>query len=82
MLVVLVGNKKDMQERAVSREMGESLANELHALYRETSALTGEGVSEVFEDACEEFCRNYNTANPGADAPVRLTERKTESGCC
>jgi translation initiation factor IF-2 len=43
-----VGNKIDL-ERSVSSELGRKAADHLGALYVETSALTGEGVSELFE---------------------------------
>ena len=45
---VVVGNKVDL-ERSVSSELGRKAANHLGAPYVETSALTGEGVAELFE---------------------------------
>ena len=52
--VLLVGNKIDAvrdDERATAREACEALAREYGmAAYRETSAKTGEGVQEAFED--------------------------------
>lgn len=59
-VTVLVGNKSDLPGRKVTVEQGEKLAEQIGALYRETSALTGKGVNEVFEDACEEYLK----ANP------------------
>ena len=50
----MVGNKIDAvrdDERATAREACEALAREYGmAAYRETSAKTGEGVQEAFED--------------------------------
>ena len=54
---VLVGNKSDLPNRQVSQEQGEALATQIKALYRETSAFTGKGINEVFEDVCEEYIR-------------------------
>jgi small GTP-binding protein len=55
---VLVGNKADLTgTRVVSTDQGEAAAAEIKALYRETSAVTGKGITEVFEDACEEYLR-------------------------
>jgi small GTP-binding protein len=65
---VLVGNKADLTStRVVSEDQGEAAAAEIKALYRETSAVTGKGITEVFEDACEEYLR----ANPVAIGPKR-----------
>lgn len=61
---VLVGNKSDLPNRQVSQDQGEAVANEIKALYRETSAFTGKGISEVFEDVCEEYLRLHPT-QPG-----------------
>jgi len=58
---VLVGNKADLPNRQVSTEQGESVANDIKALYRETSAFTGKGINEVFEDVCEEYLRLHPT---------------------
>jgi small GTP-binding protein len=44
---VVVGNKTDLQ-RAVAREQGATFAQGIQAAYVETSALTGEGVPELF----------------------------------
>jgi Ras-related protein Rab-2A len=47
--LILVGNKIDLEEeRVVSREEGEELAEELGITYMETSAKTGENVDEAF----------------------------------
>jgi len=59
-VTVLVGNKTDLQNRRVTTDQAEKVAESIGALYRETSALTGKGITEVFEDACEEYLR----ANP------------------
>lgn len=59
-VTVLVGNKLDLNNRRVTTEQAEKVADSIGALYRETSALTGKGIKEVFDDACEEYLR----ANP------------------
>ncbi|MHA1148839.1 MAG: Rab family GTPase [Promethearchaeota archaeon] len=48
-LGTLVGNKKDLTERVVSKEEAEVLAIELGVEYIETSAKTGENVQEIFK---------------------------------
>jgi hypothetical protein len=61
MVVVLVGNETDLQNRQISREQAEKRATELKAIYRETSTVTGKGITEVFEDACEEYLKLNRT---------------------
>ena len=47
--LVLVGNKSDLEEeRQVSAEEAEAVAEEFGAWYMETSAKTAEGVEELF----------------------------------
>jgi small GTP-binding protein len=82
-VVVLVGNKLDLPTRMVSKEQGEGIAAEIKAVYREASAVTGKGVTEVFEDACEQYLR----ANPGGPrrpaSELNLENANgTKSGCC
>ena len=62
-ITVLVGNKSDLPGRKVTAEQGEKLAESIGAIYRETSALTGKGVTEVFEDACEEYLKFNPTSS-------------------
>jgi small GTP-binding protein len=47
---VLVGNKTDLKdERKIILPMANHLSEELNAPYFETSALTGDGVDDIFE---------------------------------
>lgn len=53
-VIMLVGNKKDLVEknpnlRKVTYEQGVKLATEYNMLFEETSAVTSENVSDVFE---------------------------------
>jgi len=47
--IALVGNKIDLPDRVISREEGQRLAREIHAVFVETSAKTGENVRNLFE---------------------------------
>ena len=47
--LALLGNKCDMEQRNVTEEIGKKMAEELKVSYIETSALTGQGIKEVFE---------------------------------
>jgi small GTP-binding protein len=82
-LVVLIGNKLDLPNRKVPPESGEELAAQIGAFYRETSALTGKGVSEVFEDVCEEYIRkNAHSADARVRPDLTLTATEEKNGCC
>ena len=53
-ILCLIGNKCDLeQERKISKERGENLANEYDMLFFETSALNGEGINEAFRNCIE-----------------------------
>jgi GTPase SAR1 family protein len=80
-IVALVGNKTDLPARQVSRKSGEEIAAQIKALYRETSAATGAGVSEIFEDICEEWLRKR--PNGMADSgPQSLEPARADRPCC
>lgn len=82
-VVVLVGNKADLPNRAVTKEKAEEVAANIGATYHETSAVTGKGISEVFEDACETYLRNNQTESP-PDTTLIVPEpaNRSERKCC
>lgn len=47
---VLVGNKVDLEDKAVSSDAARQLANDLDIPYVECSAATGEGVEDIFKE--------------------------------
>ena len=55
--VILIGNKKDMVNRVISAEQGESVAKKFEIKYYETSALSGENVDQVFEELAENILK-------------------------
>jgi small GTP-binding protein len=82
-VLILVGNKADLADRQIAREQGETVAARMKALYREASALTGKGVTEIFEDACEEYLRNNPGGRKKAPSAVNIEGRDGEKdGCC
>lgn len=61
--LILVGNKIDLKDqREVSREEGEELANELGISYIETSAKTGENIDDAFRMLALEMIKRFFTA--------------------
>ena len=76
--VVLAGNKVDLQdERAVSTEDGQELANRLGARFRETSAKTRLNIQEVFVDAVQMIMQDQGNTNITPAAPAK----KQRGGC-
>jgi len=58
--LILVGNKIDLTEnRVVSREEGESLAEKLQLIYIETSAKTGENINDTFKMLALQIIKKY-----------------------
>lgn len=47
--IVLVGNKCDLENREVTQEQGQEMADEFGINYYEASAKTGENITEIFE---------------------------------
>jgi Ras-related protein Rab-8A len=53
--IILIGNKCDLEERQVSVEEGESMANEFGVLFFETSAYKDKNITESFEKLVNEI---------------------------
>ena len=72
---VLCGNKADLADsRAVTEEEGQALAREIHAVFLETSAKTGQNVNEAVTQAIREFVKT---------GPASVTaEKKSRGGGC
>lgn len=80
-LTVLVGNKIDLDQRGVTPEQGEAVANEIGAMYRETSALSGKGISEVFEDVCEVYLKRNPTSAQSSQGVVVDSPQNQSNHC-
>ncbi len=64
MHIVLVGNKTDLEnERKVSTEEGQNLANEFNMDFFEISAQTGENIENIFQKICEFISDNIDAGN-------------------
>jgi GTPase SAR1 family protein len=54
---ILVANKTDLGDRAVSTEQGQALANEHNLSYFETSAFTGANIGELFHHVAAQIIK-------------------------
>ena len=86
--LVLLGNKCDMDPRNVTEEMGKKLAEELKINYFETSALTGQGIKEAFEQLTRDIMKKRGVGEgTGETGGVSLNKGKKkkdkkEGECC
>ena len=60
-LIILIGNKIDLEDkRNVSYEEGEKFAKENGFIFGETSANTGKGIEEIFNESVKKIVENMN----------------------
>jgi Ras-related protein Rab-8A len=80
--LVLLGNKCDIQQRKVTKGMGDKLGEELKIKYFETSALSGQGINESFEELARIIMkkRGIGEGNKGTGG-VNLNKKQREEGC-
>ncbi len=80
--LVLLGNKIDLNPRKVTKEMGDKLGGELNIKYFETSALSGQGINESFEELTRIIMKKRGIGE-GNKVPgtVNLNKKKKEDGC-
>ena len=86
--LVLLGNKCDMEPRNVTEEMGKKMAEELKVNYFETSALTGQGIKEAFEQLTRDIMKKRGVGETNSDGRgLDLNKGKKKNGkkdgdCC
>ncbi len=86
--LVLLGNKCDMEPRSVTEEMGKKMAEELKISYFETSALTGQGIKEAFENLTRDIMKKRGVGEGSSETSgVSLNKGKKkkdkkDGDCC
>ena len=87
--LVLLGNKCDFEERAITEEQGKKLAEELKISYFEISALTGQGIREAFETLTQDIMKKKGIGEGTEAGGVSLNKgkkkkdkKKKDSDCC
>jgi Ras-related protein Rab-2A len=61
MVIMLIGNKSDLEKREVSYEEGETFARENGLIFLETSAKTAQNVEEAFLQTATKIYDNIQT---------------------
>ena len=84
---VIVGNKIDLKdERIVTYVEGKNFAQSYNVKYFETSAITREGIVELFENICQDY--SNTNRKKSIDGNIKLDEIKknnddeNNNGCC
>ena len=80
--LVLLGNKCDLHERTVTKEMGDKLGEELKIKYFETSALSGQGINESFVELTRIIMNKKGVGGGNkVSGGVNLNKKQKEEGC-
>jgi GTPase SAR1 family protein len=88
--IVLIGNKCDVDNREVSTEEGQSLADEFSLKYFETSALNNTNIEDAFGHLTHDILRlkdfkdSLITDVPNKGIDLKKTEKTGKNGksCC
>jgi small GTP-binding protein len=78
---VLAGNKCDLEkERQVARADAQAVADKYHAKFIETSAVTNQGINDVFQEIARLW--NERPKEPSKTRRVRRRKKVVSGGCC
>ena len=79
--IILVGNKVDVPDRAVPKQEGEEFAKKFNFKYFETSAKTGEGVKESFNELYKDVFE-LNRKSLDTNINLKKQRKKKDGGFC
>jgi len=83
--LVLLGNKCDLEIRAISKETGQKMADDLNVNYYETSALLGTGINEAFEGLTKQIMKKKCVITSDGRTISLSSSQKPKNkkkGCC
>lgn len=75
--IIIVGNKKDLPNRDITYDEGNNFASHVAGIFCETSALTGEGVNDLFSTVAD-------LVSPKNDdiARIEVNTKAEKKKCC
>ena len=80
--IILVGNKIDMEnERVVSNEEGEKIADEYGLKFFECSAKTGVNIEQIFKEVAKKILENFSNVEE-KDTTKLKNKKNQKKGCC
>jgi small GTP-binding protein len=82
--IVIVGNKCDLEDRAVEMQIAEDWAKSQHCSYVETSAATGLGIDQLFEGLIDRLTERLvgEPSSPSVLQRPALEPAQGNGGCC
>jgi Ras-related protein Rab-2A len=85
MVIMLIGNKSDLEKREVAYEEGEKFANDNGLVFLETSAKTAQNVEEAFLRTAQKIYDNiqsgaYDLSNDSYGIKVGMPVGSSSSG--
>ena len=82
----IAGNKSDLYENEqVTKEEGQQYAQEIKAVFKETTATTFESINELINELVQKYYSQNNITNfPNKDEAIRVSKMKNEKkrNCC
>lgn len=79
--ITIVGNKIDLENRAITHLQAQDFATSIGAQYFETSAITGEGVQAMMQYTIE-YCIPRMKLEETNSKAILLNDSNNKSGCC
>ena len=77
--IILVGNKIDKDDRVITKEQGESMAQEFGLTHYECSAKTGENVQQSLKDLVKTTVENFSKVVENIQLKKNIKKKRK---CC
>lgn len=80
--IVLIGNKTDLPERKVTKEMGEERAQAFGINFYETSCKTGDNVEDAFHDLAVQILSKTKRKSTASNIQLDPKKQNEKRKCC
>ncbi|KAH0791842.1 small GTP-binding protein [Histomonas meleagridis] len=81
-IIVICGNKVDVAEREIGNSYAVEMAEKYHALYAETSAVTGVGIDAMFQTALSKLLKDFPKKDVPPPMKLNSNPNDNSSKCC